>query len=202
MLCAQTHVPYLPLGVGMVAGAIAVGRRSADRARRPQWSDPQPAVGRRIGVVLWVPPLVDQAVNDPGNIRQLLSHFGSPPEAAIGVVEGAKVVLRHLDVWGGSVVSYSGPTRSATPVRRRGSSHPRVVGRRSRGAWRIGSSALRSLHVAVAVALSSNAVSTARIFGRPWFYLTLWAWGITAVLVGSPWPGRRSTAWRHVDDQP
>jgi hypothetical protein len=52
-------------------------------------------------------------------------------------------------------------------------------------AWRVGSRALRSLHVVVAVALVLGTVSMARIFGRPWFYLTLWAWGITTVLVGA-----------------
>jgi hypothetical protein len=52
-------------------------------------------------------------------------------------------------------------------------------------AWRIGNRALRSLHVVVAVALVLGTASMVRIFGRPWFYLTLWAWGTTTVLVGA-----------------
>ena len=45
-----------------------------------------------------------------------------------------------------------------------------------------------------AVALVLGTASMARIFGRPWFYLTLWAWGITTVLrrrgaCGPRWPG-------------
>ena len=37
----------------------------------------------------------------------------------------------------------------------------------------------------IGAALLLGTASTARIFGRPWFYLTLWAWGITTLLVGS-----------------
>ena len=57
-------------------------------------------------------------------------------------------------------------------------------------AWRVGSRALRALHVVVGVALVLGVASMARIFGRPWFYLTLWAWGVTTLLVGAvAWTG-------------
>ena len=57
-------------------------------------------------------------------------------------------------------------------------------------AWRVGSRALQWLHVVVGAALVLGAVSMARIFGKPWYYLTLWAWGITAVMLGAiAWSG-------------
>ena len=52
-------------------------------------------------------------------------------------------------------------------------------------AWRVGSRPLRALHVVVGTALVLGVASMARIFGRPWFYLTLWAWGVTTLLVGA-----------------
>ncbi len=52
-------------------------------------------------------------------------------------------------------------------------------------AARIGSRSLRALHVVVGVALLLGMASTARIFGRPWYYLTLWAWGTTMVTLGA-----------------
>ncbi len=198
-LCAQTHVPYLPLGAGMVAaGAIAVGlqlRRSAPGDRGGEIRSLLWAAG--IGVVLWVPPLVDQAVNDPGNIRQLLSHFGSPPEAAIGVVEGAKVVLRHLDVWGGIGGQLLGTdTFSDSRSVAGGAVTLALWAAAAVASWRVGSSQLRALHVTVAVALALNFVSAARIFGRVWFYLTLSIWGIAVVMAGAiAWSA--VALWRH-----
>src|SRR5690606_16387596 len=52
-------------------------------------------------------------------------------------------------------------------------------------AWRRGPRALRALHVVVGAALVLGTISMARIFGRPWYYLTLWAWGVTTLLVGA-----------------
>jgi hypothetical protein len=186
--CAQTHVPYLPLGVGMVVAAIIAvvvqWRRAVGTARRGVvrslvW-------GVAVGAVLWLPPFIDQAINDPGNIRQLLRHFGSPPEAAIGAASGLRVVLEHLDVWGG-IGSQLWGTGTFTDSRT-------VLG----GVvtlllwiaavvltWRSGSRQLRALHGTVAVALVLNLVSTARIFGRVWFYLTLSLWGIALLMAGA-----------------
>lgn len=191
--CAQTHVPYLPLGVGMVVvGLVALARQ----VRRSTGHDRRTAMrslvwGAGAGLVLWLPPLIDQLVRSPGNIRQLLSHFGSPPEAAIGVVEGARVVLRHLDVWGGLGGQLFG-TATFSDSRS-------VVGGAITLAlwvaavavtWRVGPRQLRALHITVAVALALNAVSTARIFGRVWFYLTLSLWGIATLMAGAiVWSG-------------
>jgi hypothetical protein len=196
--CAQTHVPYLPLGVGMVAlglGTVVwriVHTESPDRGgplRSVAWS-----VG--IGAVLWLPPVADQLRNTPGNLRQLAEHFGSPPEAAIGFGDGLRISLRHLDAFSGIGGQLVGTGRFVHQSSIAGGIVTLLVWAVAAVvAWRIGSRALRSLHVVVAVALLLGAVSTARIFGRPWFYLTLWAWGITAVLVlAVAWTAL--TAWR------
>jgi len=134
--------------------------------------------------VLWLPPVADQLTNTPGNIRQLAEHFGSPPEAAIGFGEGLRIALRHLDAYSGIGGQLVGTGRFVHDSSVAGGVVTLLVWAVSAVvAWRIGSRALRSLHVVVGVALLLGVVSMARIFGRPWFYLTLWAWGITAVLV-------------------
>src|SRR5262249_38088789 len=60
--CAQTHVPSLPLGVGMVVlaavAAAVLWRRAAPPDRRRWRSATLWAAG--VGVVLWLPPIADQ----------------------------------------------------------------------------------------------------------------------------------------------
>ena len=186
--CSQTHVPYLALGAGMFAlglGTVLVRAMRTPRSeRRAPLRSAAWAVG--IGIVLWIPPVVDQLVNDPGNVRQLVDHFGSPPEPALGLGEGVELALRHLDVWAGlgHQVVETGPFISAASAWRGGITLAvwviAVI-----VAWRVGSRALRALHVVVGAALVLGVASMARIFGRPWFYLTLWAWGVTTLLVGA-----------------
>ena len=103
-LCAQTHVPYLvPCAVLMIGALVYAtwqrGRWRVAGSRR--WLDRNAVVAVVIGLVLWVPPLVDQLTNDPGNGRTLLDHFGDPPEPVVGLAEGVRLALRHFDVWAG-----------------------------------------------------------------------------------------------------
>ena len=191
-LCAQTHVPYLvPAGVLVLAalGHVAWWGRHDRRQRRLV------AATAVLGVVLWVPPVVDQLTNDPGNIRKLVDHFGSPPEPALGWWPRRAPDARPPRCVGRLRPSADARPDASSPRPRRG------AGRWSLAlwavaavvAWRVGSRALQWLHVVVGAALVLGAVSMARIFGKPWYYLTLWAWGITAVMLGaiagpaSPW---------------
>jgi hypothetical protein len=197
--CAQTHVPYLPLGVGMVllaaVATVVLWRRAEPPARRRWRTATLWAAGT--GVVLWLPPLVDQIRNSPGNIRTLLDHFGSPPESAIGFGEGIPIALRHLDVTAlaarhlfgtGQFVDDASPWRGGVVLA--------VWTVAAYVAARFGSRALRALHLVVGVALLLGIVSTARIFGRPWYYLTLWAWGTTMLALGAiVWSG--VALWSH-----
>ena len=187
-LCAQTHVPYLPLGAGMtvlalVATLVGLRRRTSDELpavrRSLVWS-----VG--IGVVLWIPPLLDQLTNEPGNLSELADHFGSPPEAAIGLGDGLRIMARHLDAFYGLGEQLTGTERFVDSASEwRGAITFIIWVVAAIFAFRVGSRALRAMHVVIGVALLLGTASTARIFGRPWFYLTLWAWGITTLLVGS-----------------
>lgn len=196
--CAQTHVPYLPLGVGMVLlGLVAAHLRARSLPPDERRRDRRFAlIAVGAGVVLWIPPFVDQLRNEPGNIRRLLDHFGSPPEEAIGIGEGVRIALRHLDPWTGVVAQlWGGGGFVADASAWRGALALAAWVAAAAVAWRIGSRSLRSLHIVVAVALALGTASTARIFGRPWYYLTLWAWGTTMLALGAiAWSAL--TLWR------
>jgi hypothetical protein len=191
--CAQTHVPYLPLGVGMVVVAavatVVLWRRAEPPARRRWRTATLWAAG--IGVVLWLPPVADQIRNSPGNIRTLLDHFGSPPEPAIGLGDGVPIALRHLDVTALVTRHLFGTGQFVDDASAwRGGILLAVWAGAAYVAVRYGSRALRALHLVVGVAVLLGVISTARIFGRPWYYLTLWAWGTTMLVLGAVvWSG-------------
>lgn len=191
-LCAQTHVPYLSLGVVLVAiGLLAVGRQAVEMRRhgavvRPLVRSSALAVGA--SVALWLPVLVDQWRRDPGNITMLRRHFLNPPEPPVGIRTGLRVVLEHLDPW--QIVS---------GLAGRGPRWIDTVRDLGEGRWQVGllvvlawlASAVVArrlvdrraarLHVVVASMLAVAVVSSGRIFGKVWYYLMLWAWAIGLV---------------------
>lgn len=180
-VAAQTHVPYLLPGVamsGLAIGALVV--------RRDRWT----VVGS-LGTasMLWLPAGIDQLRREPGNISMLIEHFtGDTDEATIGAVRGTGVFLRHLDL----------PHAALEMLRNRdgflevsGETGGLAVGGLVVFALWIAAAtmALRQRHLplirlnaVLAVALIVGWFSMTRIFGKIWFYLTLWAWG-TALLV-------------------
>jgi hypothetical protein len=208
-LCAQTHVPYLPLAIGMTAvafaGAVRLWRRSpAQRAevqRCVLWSVV-------VAAVMWLPVLIDQVVNDPGNVRMLVRHFSSPPadEPVVGLGEGVRLVVRHLDVVRLARFALQGDEYFVR-------AGYRLDGATAAGfvvlvlwaasavlAWRMRHRLLVALHAVVAVSLAFATASISRIFGKVWYYLTLWLWATTVLLVvaavatGVAWLRQRRSA--------
>ena len=191
-LCAQTHVPYLVPCAVLTIGALVYATWQGGRwpvAGSRRWLDRNAVVAVVIGLVLWVPPLVDQLTNDPGNGRTLLDHFGDPPEPVVGLAEGVRLALRHFDVWAG----FAGFTGDLDGAGRFVSSADAWRGILALGAWLIaavaalrhGPAALRRLHAVIGLAVVLGLLSMTRIFGLPWYYLTLWAWGTTTLALGA-----------------
>jgi hypothetical protein len=191
--CAQTHVPYLGLAAGLgvltVVFLISAWRRagpdSTARRRITRWG----AGSLLLGVALWLPPLVDQATNDPGNLRAIYDDLATPSEEPAGFERGVELALVHLDAPGlllgdsTSIGSLHGPTSDSD-----GSLVPGVVtlvvwALAATASLRLGNRSLVRLHVVVGVSLVIGVVSMSRIYGKEWYYLMLWAWGVTALLL-------------------
>lgn len=193
-LCLQTHIPYLGLVLGIsvvVAAVLVVGRRRAraqpEGARRlARWV----ALSLALLVVLWLPPLVEQATSHPGNAAVIVEAFANPDPEPAGLGRATvETWLSNLDVpalLGGNIVD---------PILAR---HQSVgpglvllavwVGAAA-WAWRarLGRDLLM-LHLVVGVALILGLISISRIVGLLASWVVLWEWGTTAlVLVAIAW---------------
>ncbi|MEQ1702373.1 MAG: hypothetical protein ABMA25_19865 [Ilumatobacteraceae bacterium] len=214
-LCAQTHVPYLALCValcGLAFGAVAWRAWKARSMAAVPRRSALVAVG--VGALLWLPVFVDEFRRTPGNITMLRRHFLSPPEEPVGYGVGIKTVLAHFDL-----------TRIVTGSAGRtdyflDSLDDLAGGRWAIGAlvlllwlgaaavaWKLADRRLIRLHAVVAVGTLVAFSSTARIFGKVWYYLTLWSWSIALLAVAATiwtciawWEQRerrsRSACWR------
>lgn len=190
-LCAQTHVPYLAVTVGLGGGLAVVATAYAWRTRshpgRPGWR--WLAGAAALGVVLWIPPLIDEVVHDPGNLSQIVDHLGTPADAPIGVRAAAKIIVERLD----ALQLVVGETRHpGTYVRTLSGPGPtRDRGLVTLAAWLgcvVASVVLRhrrllALHLLVGSAGAVGIAAISRIYGVPWPYLTLWGFGIGALMV-------------------
>jgi hypothetical protein len=193
-LCAQTHVPYLGLTVGLAGVAVIAAARAWLRAA--PGSDERRTVARwgatalLIGGALWIPPLVDQAINDPGNLRAMQDHLMTPSSSdePVGAGRGVELALRHLDIAVLVNDARADGTLLAASAHTDGSL---VSGVLLLAVWlaaalvarRLGPPPLVRLHLVVAAGLVLGVVSISRILGKEWYYLMLWAWAVTALLV-------------------
>ncbi|MFP5256835.1 MAG: hypothetical protein ACLGI8_13415 [Acidimicrobiia bacterium] len=191
--CAQTHIPYLvlTLGVGGLAvGGAVLAARTSPGARRSsvRWM----VASGALGVALWLPPTIDQVRHDPGNYAALIKHFSSPDEEVEGVRGGVTWTLQYLDVahvargiatdpgWGvvRSDENQPSPWRGAVVLLAWAASAA-LAWRRSLGR------ALASLHLVAGSALVLMVLSISRIFGEVWYYLRLWGWAVGLLAVSA-----------------
>lgn len=187
--CMQTHISYLGLvgGFGVVAAVWVALRAFRLRDDRPalrrllRWS----AIALGLAVVLWLPPLIDQITGSPGNASIVLDHFRHPDEDPIGAGRGGELFAVHLNPWR-LVAGQQGISGSVLPAVALVAAWAvaAVV------AWRLpgGDAApqrrlLVRLHAVIAVALVLGLVSSTRILGFVWHYLTLWAWSVNMLIV-------------------
>ncbi|QXC62106.1 hypothetical protein KSP35_04660 [Aquihabitans sp. G128] len=214
----QGHVGYAPVAAPLVlASVVAPIWLARRRARRPEpgtsGDDGQVTVRLRyreapswvlptasallLGVTAWSGPIVDAVRNDPSNAQKLASNFGSPSEDPVGVVEGAKLLLRTAAPLGAWVTGGLDLHASIVPglaLLLAWAAVAAVVARRG------DQPALVRLDLVLAASLAFGLFATSRIFGAAYLYVFRWAvvlaglvvftllWGV-ATLLPRPAPG-------------
>jgi hypothetical protein len=180
---AQSHVGYLPVAVVL----LALGAVGAWRGGVPVRALRYPAL---LGVVLWLPPLLDLVIGR-GNLFELFTGFSAGEDVSGG--SGAlELVARQLS-WGGPWMGGGEPSDPVTGA---------VVGRPvdtlvlpvalfawslSMALWRRCTSPAR-LQIAVGVAAAVGVVSVARIDGPAFDYIVRWWWPLAGLWwVSSLW---------------
>jgi len=188
-LCAQTHISYLGLVGGLVLVTAVtlgyrgfIGRRDVDARRTLVRCC---GIGVTLGVILWIPPFIDQFAHRPGNLGIIRDYFSHPPDSPIGFGRGVGVLLAQLNpsALATRILVHDGGALEVTGSRLPGTILVFVFGASVVVAWRLRHRVVLVLDVVLVVALALGLVSSARIFGTVWFYLLLWAWGLAALML-------------------
>lgn len=200
VIAAQTHVPYLVSAIVLDLVVLA-GLGHHWWRHRPERGDLRPlAVTLGVAALLWLPPFVEQIRRgSDGNIAKLVRHFTTEQdEPAIGWGAAFRLTTQHFDL-----------PALALDLVRRDDAFVHRAGQVDAGAsvagvavlvvwvvcvawaWRRGHRALLAVHAVTGAMAVAGVASIARIFGKVWFYLTLWMSGtVLIVAVSIAW-----TAW-------
>ena len=181
--CMQTHLPYMGLaGVGFAAAFAVASFQTWQRRAEPgavrhftRWT----LLAAGVGLVVWLPPVIDQLTSEQGNLSVVWKELTHPPDAAVGARRGLELLLVDLNPWRLLDRQPTATTGALLP----GGLLLCAWAASVVVAWRLRHRSLRRLHLVLAGALVLAALSMTRIHGIVWYYLVLWAWGINALMV-------------------
>ncbi len=173
--CIQCHVGYLaPVGALLALAAVW---------RRTDWRRASFLIALLAGVVVWIPPLVQQLRESPGNLWILYRYFRYSPERPIGWLRGVEVTLVQLEPWGNWLTGSWRTSGSGLG----GLAFVLVWALLAVLTWRE-DERLRALHVVGGVAVVVACIAGSRIFGTVWGYIVEWMWCITGLgVLASGW---------------
>jgi hypothetical protein len=180
----QTHVGYAPvvLGIGAIAIVLAFFGPRVDSPEHAWTLTRGVIVAAIVGVVVWLPPIVQELTGNPRNLSAIVSYFRHPAEPAQGFAFGFGLMGKEL---GGAWLTGndSGQITAATTA----STIPALIllaVLTSFGivAWRRGSGAVARLALLLVASAGVGVIAGARITGLPGVYLVRWWWVLGALI--------------------
>ena len=172
--CVQTHVSYVPLIGGLLGlGVFLVLLR---RWRNPQLKVLKPlGISAAIGLLMWIPPIIQQLRPGPGNLGRLWRHFSLPNEDTVGLSAAVRAMVGELNMAGPFL---SGPGRAPyDPPHIWGFlAFVLIVGTGVVLAWRLRDRRMQSLQLVLGASTLIGLWATSRVFGHFYDYVIRWMW--------------------------
>jgi hypothetical protein len=189
-VCMQSHIPYVAVCGGL--GALAAFATAMALARSPPASPERRHIIRTLAastallIVLWLPPIIEQLTQEPGNVSILFGYFTNPPSAPLGIRAAVPLVLAHLDAW--HIVVQECPLpggfikllNELQPDARKGAAAVLVWSACFVASFRLRSAALSALHAVAGTGVIVAVLAVSRIIGGavPHVMLSVWAIGV------------------------
>jgi hypothetical protein len=132
-----------------------------------------------VAVVMWLPPVVEQATDAHGNMAKIVRWFRDPGEGARTLLEGWRVVADQHSVWPEWIVGQATLTVTAEPVAVYEGVVPVLllpVAAAIAVLWRRRGRAAQALAAVWLAASVIGVVATARTVGLLYAYRLHWAW--------------------------
>lgn len=196
----QTDLSTIPVvGAALLCGLIFVGwdlwrsqrlRSTRQEGARSRWRHPGriagPLVVSSLAVLAWIPPLVQQLTNHPGNAGKLISFFTSPNPSHPSWSQATAYLGRQLAVIPERVQDF-GPLSMAAAHGHRGQAQFGLFLALSAGLIAVGaisrSAPLTRLGVVSLVSALAALVSITAIRGQGGWYYTAWMSAIAVPLL-------------------
>ena len=184
-VCIQTHFSYVPVTTAMVL--LAFGAAVVHAVRASEWRPlvVPAATALGVGVLAWLPVLVQQLFGDPGNVTLLWEGWNDRDLPPAGFGTALRVVGRHLDPFGSWATGDPVLTQRGFPVGTvlLGAALVALVAvawrRRTSAQWR----ALLLLELVLAVGVVAAVVGISRTTGTVYDYLVAWVLSLTALCI-------------------
>jgi len=191
--CVQTHIGYAPIAIPLLVwGAISLimhivrrrGDSVDDRKRRSGALIRAGVVAAAVLVVMWLPAMIQQFLDSPGNLSEIVRYFNDPKDPTHSFAEGYRAVsgqfeltpqwlTGHLDVipfTGEPYLLYSAPLPLLLIP----------LGLALLAFWRWRYSDANRLGAVLLLTLALGVFSITRIIGPAYAYRLRWTWFLGA----------------------
>ena len=178
----QCHVgSALPIALLVGVGVVALIVRSI-RGNDVRHDRRTTLIAFLLAIICWIPPLIEQFTNSPGNLRLIFDFLRNPPLDPAGFSTGLRITLRFLSV-PGYWVRGEEPTFINAAINTSGWAIPWAFFALVLATWWAWRKRWRSELVLCLLAgalVIVGMIAASRIVGTPLPYLLRWMWAIAA----------------------
>lgn len=175
--CIQCHAGYVVIVAGGLALATVAAVWSERKSGRRGIAGRIALAGGATGMVMWLPPLLDQLRREPGNFEILWQHFASPSEPAMTLAQAGREIATQVNLIGPWLTGPHGGAPALGWARYVGCVALLALGV---WCWRIARTRqwndLSAVLVVCAVLILIGALAISRIFGPFFEYTIRWMW--------------------------